>query len=61
MYREINKCRLCGNTRLDIVVDLGIMCLTGLFPKSCEETVPRGPLVLVKCNTHGMHGACGFV
>ena len=33
MYKKINKCRICGNTNLVNVIDLGEQVLTGVFPK----------------------------
>lgn len=57
LYREIEKCRICGNTRLEPILDLGMQALTGIFPKP-GETVERTPVVLVKC--HGP-GSCGLV
>lgn len=50
MYKRIEKCRLCGNTDLIQVLDLGVQTLTGVFPKSREEPVTAGPLRLVKCS-----------
>ncbi len=59
LYNEIKKCRICGNSDLVDVVDLGDMALTGVFPKSKEEEVGSGPLVLVKC--HGDNHVCGLL
>ncbi|HAO99388.1 MAG TPA: methyltransferase, partial [Fibrobacteres bacterium] len=56
-YREVNQCRICGNTRLEPILDLGVQALTGVFPRPGEE-VESSPVVLVKC--HG-EGACGLV
>src|SRR5215217_924512 len=56
-YRKIDKCRICGNTRLEPILDLGTQALTGVFPKPGED-VEVSPVVLVKC--HG-EGACGLV
>ena len=57
LYREIERCRICGNTRLEPILDLGMQALTGVFPKR-GETVEKTPVVLVKC--HGT-GSCGLV
>ena len=43
------KCRLCGSPNLEIVLDLGIQKLTGIFPRSSDEIVLEGPLELVRC------------
>ncbi len=56
-YSEITKCRVCGNTQLEPVLNLGMQALTGVFPKVGEE-VETSPVVLVKC--HGEE-ACGLV
>lgn len=58
MYREISKCRICGNTDLEEVLDLGVQALTGVFPRTRPEEVARGPLRLVKCNGAD---ACGLL
>ena len=49
MYRKIDRCRICGNTRLERVLDLGEQMLTGVFPKTRDEKVTVGPLCLTKC------------
>lgn len=59
MYSEIKQCRICGNKQLITVLDLGLQALTGVFPKSKEETIPEAPLELVKC--HGVDDCCGLV
>ncbi len=58
MHKRINYCRLCGNTELVQVLDLGVQALTGIFPKTKEERVTTGPLRLVKCVGDG---ACGLL
>jgi NDP-4-keto-2,6-dideoxyhexose 3-C-methyltransferase len=40
---------VCGNTRLELVLDLGTQFLTGVFPKTIDESITSGPLQLVKC------------
>jgi len=58
-YRKIQKCLICGNKNLEIILDLGEQYLTGLFPKSVDtEIITKGPLRLVKC--HGQD-TCGLV
>lgn len=49
MYRKIEKCRICGNTHLERVLDLGDQMLTGVFPRERGASVTTGPLRLVKC------------
>ena len=56
--RKITRCRICGGSDLTQVLDLGVQALTGVFPKSLETKVTSGPLVLLKCTTHG---GCGLL
>ena len=48
MYKKIEKCRICGNTDLERVLDLGEQMLTGVFPREKDAKVTTGPLRLVK-------------
>ena len=58
--RKINSCRICGNTELVPVVDLGEQYLTGVFlQKDKINTITKGPLRLVKC--HGRENNCGLL
>lgn len=59
MYQQISQCRICNNTQLVEVLDLGIQALTGVFPKSKTQAVTAGPLKLVKCS--GGEDACGLL
>ena len=61
MYKEITKCRICGNKDLISLIDLGEMALSGIFPKSKDEVVGAGPLALVKCNEDAADNPCGLV
>ena len=54
--KKIEKCRICGNTKLVTVLDLGTQTLSGRFPGKDEPDPPKAPLELVKC----MEG-CGLV
>ena len=49
MVTEIKSCRICGNSELVQVLDLGEQALTGVFPQSRSQNVTKGPLRLVKC------------
>lgn len=60
MYKEICKCRICGNENLQTIVNLGVQKLTGIFPKR-GENMPEGPLELVKCVAKGQEKVCGLV
>jgi NDP-4-keto-2,6-dideoxyhexose 3-C-methyltransferase len=59
MYKELVKCRICGNPQLVEVLDLGTQALTGVFPKTKTQAVTAGPLRLVKCM--GGKDACGLL
>lgn len=52
-YKQIEKCRICGNIDLVEVLDLGEQSLTGVFPKTKSEEITAGPLKLVKCHGEG--------
>jgi hypothetical protein len=54
MYTEINKCRISGSTNLVTVLSLGEQYLTGVFPKSTDEVITKGPLDLVWCPDSGL-------
>jgi hypothetical protein len=59
MYKKVEKCRICGNTHLERVLDLGEQMLTGVFPREKGTKVTTGPLHLVKCM--GGDEACGLL
>ena len=59
MFYKIEKCRVCGNKHFATVLDLGNQYLSGIFPKSVDTDMYRGPLVLVKCDEET--GGCGHV
>ena len=54
MYTEISKCRISGSKNLINVLSLGEQSLTGVFPKSPDEKVTKGPLDLVWCPDSGL-------
>jgi NDP-4-keto-2,6-dideoxyhexose 3-C-methyltransferase len=56
LYRAVEKCRACGNAELVPVLDLGMQCLTGIFPRADRPDPAAGPLELVKC--HGAPDVC---
>lgn len=58
-YKKIEKCRICGNTHLERVLDLGEQMLTGVFPREKGSRVTTGPLRLVKCMGEG--DVCGLL
>lgn len=59
MYKVVTACRICGNTNLERVLDLGVQMLTGVFPRNRDAKVTTGPLHLVKCS--GNDEVCGLV
>lgn len=59
MYRQISECRICRNTQLVEVLDLGVQTLTGVFPRTRAQEVTAGPLKLVKCT--GEDEVCGLL
>ncbi len=48
-YREISSCRISGSRHLITVLDLGDHVLTGVFPKTTNDPITKGPLQLVWC------------
>ncbi len=59
MYKKIHQCRICGNTKLERVLDLGEQMLTGVLPRDKGTEVTTGPLRLVKCT--GSDDVCGLL
>jgi len=59
VYSKIKKCRICGNTHLERVLDLGEQMLTGVFPREKGTKITTGPLCLMKCM--GGDEVCGLL
>jgi NDP-4-keto-2,6-dideoxyhexose 3-C-methyltransferase len=60
MYKQITSCRICGNTHLEEIFNLGEQMLTGVFPSGIDKNAATtGPLTLVKC--FGTSENCGLV
>ena len=59
MFNKIHACRICSNTHLAPVLDLGEQMLTGVFPKEKDKNITTGPLRLVKCM--GGSDTCGLL
>lgn len=57
-FTSINSCRICGSADLTPILSLGNQCLTGVFPRTLDERLTRGPLELVKCSGDQ---TCGLV
>jgi len=60
-FSEIQRCRICGNTDLIPILDLGELALTGIFPKNKDQEITSAPLELVKCREDGSGKYCGLV
>lgn len=60
MHKKISSCRICGNSNLEIVLDLGEQMLTGVFPSIIDPQIAtKGPLILVKCFNNQF--SCGLL
>jgi len=59
MVNKIECCRVCKNSNLIPVLDLGEQYLTGTFPKTKDLSLTKGPLRLVMC--HGKDDCCGLL
>jgi len=46
---RVAHCRICKNSELSLVFDLGSQPLMGVFSKSFDEHVSHRPLIFVKC------------
>jgi len=54
VHNEIKKCRVCKSEKLINVLSLGEQYLTGVFPKSKDEKITKGPLDMVFCSNCGL-------
>lgn len=50
----MHRCRVCSSSNMEMVVDLGVQPLSGIFPSEPEEQLLRGPLTVYVC------GQCGL-
>ncbi|AUH02153.1 methyltransferase [Prodigiosinella confusarubida] len=53
-YNAIKQCRIGKSENLQMVLSLGNQALTGVFPKSPDETITSGPLELGWCPDSGL-------
>lgn len=53
-YTRLERCRAADSDYLISVLNLGQAELSGVFPKSVDEKVTRGPLELVLCPDSGL-------
>lgn len=61
MYKEIKKCRICGNKDLVSILYLGDQYLTGVFPNTKDESITYGPMELMKCQEDRQGNFCGLL
>ncbi len=61
MYQEVIKCRVCGNSELVPILNLGNQSLTGVFPRTKDLKITSGPLELVKCDSAASGKTCGLL
>ncbi|MGY8656872.1 MAG: class I SAM-dependent methyltransferase, partial [Verrucomicrobiia bacterium] len=54
MYKTITRCRISGSSDLITVISLGEQHLTGVFPKTKDEVVTKGPLDVAWCPTSSL-------
>lgn len=52
--KAVDKCRVCGSKKMELVLDLGVQELTGVFPKSKDDKVTEGLLQLLFCPECGL-------
>ncbi len=60
-YRDVERCRVCGNDELVPLLSLGVQALTGVFPRARGERVTAGPVDLLKCAERRDGSSCGLV
>jgi NDP-4-keto-2,6-dideoxyhexose 3-C-methyltransferase len=61
MFKQIDRCRICGNKNLISIINLGNQALTGVFPDQKNQTITIGPLELVKCSSKDDSEICGLI
>lgn len=53
-YKKIKNCRICKSSDLTITLQLGDQYLTGVFPKTKNSSITKGPLDLCLCQNCGL-------
>jgi len=51
---KVNECRICNETKLTVILNLGEMELTGVFPSTRDQKITSGVVDLVKCSNCGL-------
>lgn len=60
MSKPIDRCRICANTNLVDILDLGDQCLASIFPRDGEPDPEIAPMKLVKCDESDSNN-CGLL
>lgn len=60
-YIEHTSCRICGNSALTTILNLGHQELSGVFPTTTDLDPPQAPLDLIICDSSNNDSACGLV
>ena len=55
------KCRICGNSHLASIVNLGNQALSSVFPSPDAPDPSFSPLDLIRCDKSAVPDACGLV
>ena len=61
MITETKQCRVCGNTLLTPILNLGEQRLSGVFPHPNAPQPSYSPLELLRCDTSENPDACGLI
>jgi NDP-4-keto-2,6-dideoxyhexose 3-C-methyltransferase len=59
--KAVEQCRICGNSDLILIMQLGVQALSGRFPSQSESDPPRAPLELVRCDNSRNSNFCGLL
>lgn len=51
--KELKNCRICNNSKIEDIIDLGNLAITGIFP-SPGEIIDYCPLILCRCEICGL-------
>jgi GDP-mannose 4,6-dehydratase len=54
IYKLILKCRICGGSNLDDVINIGEQAITSRFPKYGDFNTPKTPIDLCLCRDCGL-------
>ncbi len=54
MFSEIQHCRICASPNIRPMLSLGEQYLTGVFPRTADTPLTKGPLDVVWCSNCGL-------